>query len=129
MSNKTCGECKHYIAMNRCIVHGQFVHDDDCCDYYASKPKVITNGDVIRQKSNEEWATIWSEQAFLFAWCYDCMGYCKDGNTPEAHAKCKKQMLNWLNAPADCVKQNGNHDTQTDLCKADNTESEGEKDE
>jgi hypothetical protein len=33
--------------------------------------------------------------------------------------------LNWLNAPADCVKQNGNHDTQADLCKADNTESEG----
>jgi hypothetical protein len=29
-----------------------------------------------------------------------------------------------LNAPADCVKQNCNHDTQTDLCKADNTESE-----
>ena len=25
----------------------------------------------------------------------------------------------------DCVKQNGNHDTQTDLCKTDNTESEG----
>lgn len=26
---------------------------------------------------------------------------------------------------ADCVKQNENHDTQPDLCKADNTESEG----
>jgi hypothetical protein len=31
-----------------------------------------------------------------------------------------------LNAPADCVKQDGNHDTQADLCTADNTESEGE---
>lgn len=28
-------------------------------------------------------------------------------------------------APADCVKQNGNHDTQTDLRKADNTERDG----
>lgn len=35
-------------------------------------------------------------------------------------------LENWLNAPADCVKQNGKNDTQADLCKADNTESEME---
>lgn len=59
MSNKTCGECKQYIAMSRCILYGQFVRDDDCCDYYESKPQPITNGDVIRQGDSQEvWVQI-----------------------------------------------------------------------
>jgi hypothetical protein len=52
-----------------------------------------------------------------------CEGvFCKKPNGKT----CADGVEAWLNAPADCVKQNGNHDTQADLCKADNTESEGE---
>ena len=45
--------------------------------------------------------------------------------TFDTYEEAVKATEDYLNAPADCVKQNGNDDTQTDLCKADNTESEG----
>ena len=70
MNNKTCGECKHYIAMSRCTLYRQFVHDDDCCGDYAPKPQPITNGDRIRQMSNEELAQFMSENR-----CKHCFYY------------------------------------------------------
>lgn len=91
---KTCGNCRKFGNV-RC---GNCKENYPACGAFESK---ITNGDKIRQMSNEELATTWSEQAFLFAWCYDCMEYCKDGSTPENRLKCKNRMLNWLNAPAE----------------------------
>lgn len=69
-------------------------------------PLMLTNGDVIR--------AIADNKKFAYYIC-------------EVSTKHKlftaDDLAEWLNAPADCVKQNCNHDTQTDLCKADNTES------
>lgn len=53
MENKTCGECKHYIAMNRCVLLSKFVQDDDFCGGYLPKLQPLTNGDVIRQGGNK----------------------------------------------------------------------------
>ena len=49
--------------------------------------------------------------------------------TFETYDEAVDATMEYLNAPADCVKQNGNHDTQADLCKVDNTESEVSDDE
>ena len=130
MSNKTCGDCRHFDGRyNLCAVTSDFCTvepDYSACDDFEQKPKP-TNGDRIREMSNEELAT-WG--------MYD-LGSCP---TFEMKIDCKKRgecdasdveacWIAWLNAPADdCVKKNGNHDTQTDLCKADDTES-GVKDE
>ena len=115
---KTCEECKFYIAMSRCTLYRQFVDDDDCCDNYTPKPLPLTNGDKIRQMNNEELARKFG---------YPCppipKKHCKGINNEE----CTECWLNWLNAPADSVKQNGDHYTQTDLCKVYKTESEGEE--
>lgn len=81
MKNKTCGECKHYIAMSRCILYRQFVDDDDCCDSYTPKPQPSTNGDVIRQMSNEELLRVFEESCGKFS--------------------SREEFLDWLNAPAE----------------------------
>lgn len=100
MSNKTCGECKHYIAMNRCVLHGQFVHDDDCCGGYAPKTP-LTNGDRIRQLSNEELIKFKER-----AWCFYCTYHVDGGgrftencNKP-AEKTCADGAKEWFNAPA-----------------------------
>jgi hypothetical protein len=117
MKNKTCGECEHCTnkkIIATCKHIGILTGDIPACSKF--EPKVITNGDVIREGGN---AAI-----VEFAWTDPCLhcayssGKCKD-------KICKDGQIAWLNATADCVKQNGNHDTQADLCKADNTESEG----
>lgn len=107
MENKTCSDCKSFPGMGYyCPIIGRFCdpNNEKPCEFFE-KPmgRIATNGDVLRQMGNDELATAWSEQAFLFAWCYDCMEYCKDGSTPENKLKCKNRMLKWLNAPADCV--------------------------
>ncbi len=100
------------------ILQGITYADDDACRKFEQKQsKVITNGDKIRQMSNVELAKIISD-------CGDeCGGamckYCNSDNC--SGQSCIDGIEAWLNAPADdCVKQNGNHDTQTDLCEADN---------
>ena len=112
MKNKTCGECKHYIAeMFHCQKNDVMAEGFNTCEDF--EPEVITNGDKIRQMSNEELAGVIE--------CPHFEGMCmhRDDEYP-----CKCCKRDWLNAPADCVKQNGNHETQADLCKVDNTESE-----
>ena len=75
--------------------------------------KVITNGDKIRQMSNVELADL-----------LDCNCCSEQKNDWCNHISCKQGKLAWLNAPADCVKQTAENDTQTDLCKADDTQKE-----
>ena len=122
MSNKTCGECKHYGTPKNCIcifAEETYPAVEKGCKDFEPKPKP-TNGDVIRQGGDEALAEFKQKLScevcgFKNTGCYAPAGRPSD---------CKSGILAWLNAPA-CVKQNGNHDTQTDLCKVNNTESEG----
>lgn len=66
---KTCGECKHYIAeMFHCQKHDVMAETFNTCEDF--EPKVITNGDKIRQMSN-------ADLAIEFATITDC-GNCDD---------------------------------------------------
>jgi hypothetical protein len=113
MANKTCGECRYY--------HPIFEHEGVCiatsdlhktCDFtsdcaiggFNPKPSP-TNGDKIRQMSNEELAT-WG--------MYD-LGTCP---TFEKRQTCPKRgecsasevedcWRDWLNAPAESEVNNG----------------------
>ena len=113
MKTKTCGECRHYNEENSFCVKWRFediTAEAEVCKGFAPP----TNGDRIRQMSNEELVDRihcpYENCINEFVEDVDC-GACK---------------IHWLNAPAEsCVKQNGNHDTQTDLSKADHTENEG----
>jgi hypothetical protein len=123
MSNKTCGDCIFYHPVYTdngiCTLTEEFEKTCDfvyCCKSYHPK-NPLTNGDVIRQMSNEELAVFFEK-----GMCHRCIYHGEYSCNPSF---CKIGIKAWLNAPADCVKQNGNDDTQADLCKADNTESEG----
>ena len=52
-----------------------------------------------------------------------CCAFFKEKSCVDKTCGCWEGVRLWLNAPAD--KQNGNHDTQADLCKVYDTESEG----
>jgi hypothetical protein len=118
MTSKTCGECKH--CANKKIIatceHIGIVTGDIPACSSKFEPKTITNGDVIRQMSNEELAVFFEK-----GMCHRCIYHGEYSCNPSF---CKIGIKAWLNAPADCVKQNGNDDTQADLCKTDNTERE-----
>lgn len=121
MKNKTCGECKHYIAeMYHCQKNDVMAESFNTCEDF--EPEVITNGDKIRKMSNEE-----LKDVIFGNRCYYCAFKTENDCCSSPNSKdCPDGIEAWLNAPADCVKQNGNYDTQADLCKVDNTESEVE---
>lgn len=138
MENKTCGDCRFLESakkigvcdkMNFCLCPSEL---PSCSKF---EQKVVTNGDRIRQGGNRELAEIFDD-FYNGNKCKYCINYIS-GNCKfdDKHAEydeggwvededCISGIEAWLNAPADCVKQTGNHDTQTDLCKADKTESE-----
>jgi hypothetical protein len=98
MNNKTCGECKHYNdAMFHCEKFDCMAEAFNTCEDFEQK--VITNGDVIRQMSNEELAT-WG--------MYD-LGNCptfEKSQTCPKRGECSASevedcWLAWLNAPAE----------------------------
>ena len=94
MTNKTCGECRHFCkGSDICVFHG-IPHirgiDDACVDF--EKP---TNGDVIRQMSNEELAELFDNS------CKVC-----SRSVTECDVECVKGILAWLNAPADAPDTN-----------------------
>lgn len=119
MENKTCGECRYLASVQKmgiCEKHGYPLCPSELPACSKFEQKVVTNGDVIRKGGNAAIVEfVWSDPCLH---CVYSSGKCKDKS-------CKDGQIAWLNAPADCVKQNENHDTQPDLCKADNTESEG----
>ena len=102
MKNKTCGECRYYVCNRHggcCTFIGDAMCDDDlACDNFE-KP---TNGDVIRQMSNEELAEFLSTQVI----CPNCPARTEHciGNASKV---CKKNWLAWLNAPAESEVNNG----------------------
>lgn len=92
MRNEICGNCKHFNGVAYCLYRkgGTWGGNMGCGDF-ADKDKP-TNGDRIRQMSNEEFARLR---------VYHCppvpAEFCKGTDT----VKCVKCWLNWLNAPAE----------------------------
>lgn len=133
-NKKTCGECHHISAdCLYCKKHLSTLASRDQVSPFCGEWEPKTNGDVIRQMSNAELAMLIVPKVIF---CNGCPVKCAEKDIP--HSKndpfgvdvienvCTKRVETWLNAPEVCVKQNENGDTQTDLCTADNTESEGE---
>lgn len=53
--NKNCGDCKNYLAeYYHCQKNDVMAEDFNTCEDF--EPKVITNGDRLRQMSNERFA-------------------------------------------------------------------------
>lgn len=103
MENKTCGECNRFevdeIAAT-CEKHCIICDDDaPACEYF--EPKITTNGDVIRQMSNEELAEMFSLNCMCDT-CplkdVECVG---DGETERTYAHCYDKFNSYLNAPAE----------------------------
>ncbi|MBO5681800.1 MAG: hypothetical protein J6T08_08830 [Lentisphaeria bacterium] len=65
------------------------------------KRKKITNGDLIRQMSNEELAEFFA-LSFMCDTCplkdVECIG---DGETERTYAHCYDKLFSYLNAPAE----------------------------
>ena len=99
MTNKTCGECRYYehpsgqcmkvIEYNNCHI------TDKACEYF--EPKVITNGDVIRQGGDD--ALIDFADGIRRRMCHYC-AFSKDKSCVDKTGDCWEGVRAWLNAPA-----------------------------
>lgn len=80
--------------------------DSDACDKFQSK--VVTNGDKIRQMSNEELAKLIVPKVIF---CDGCPVKCAEKDIPQSKVNpfgadviedvCTKRVEAWLNAPAE----------------------------
>lgn len=106
---KTCGECKHHIKACHCQKFSCFAGKNDFCDEFeAREPKVITNGDKIRQMSNEELALMIVPKVMF---CNGCPVKCEEKNIPlidecpfgtdNIKNICVQRVIAYLNAPAE----------------------------
>lgn len=99
MNNKTCGECQWYDYHHLLCVVGGDVKPTDCvCDSFI--PIKRTNGDKIRQMSNEELL-----QYLAMLPCEICpvtkrINGCEK-NTWDGETRCQQNWLDWLNATAE----------------------------
>jgi hypothetical protein len=93
--SKTCGECKHFdkIYSYCCITPDLSTVniDNPACVDFAPKSKQ-TNGDVIRQMSNEELASEFG---------YPCPPLPNKHCRGISNEECTECWLAWLNAPAE----------------------------
>jgi hypothetical protein len=109
LSNKTCGECKHFFlnSEGHCKSNdGSENAHNDACSFFD--PKVITNGDVIRQMSNAKLAELIVPKVMF---CDGCPVKCAEKDIPKLEDNpfgadivddvCKQRVENWLNAPAE----------------------------
>lgn len=90
----TCGECKHYVSESkRCNMRKIFYNiqptDTGCCCFEVKTPP--TNGDRIRQMSNEELASKFG---------YPCPPIPQKHCSGISNEECTECWLKWLNAPA-----------------------------
>ena len=90
---KTCGECKYYDPKYKFCSDDLYPleFDDNACEAFEPKPK-NTNGDKIRQMSNEELAGKFG---------YPCPPLPKKHCKGIDNIECTECWLNWLNAPAE----------------------------
>ena len=86
----TCADCKHFNPENNvCAVLENTVRPGYGC--YEGEPRKMTNGDKIRQMSDEELADIW-------VWRLRC-GYCplETKCLPGTDInQCRKSIMHWL---------------------------------
>lgn len=95
MASKTCGECRFYFPPNsKCPLYNDNVsYGNKACDCFVYEKQ--TNGDKIRQMSNEKL------KRFITCPYIDCI-HALDGYS------CVECRFDWLNAPAE---SEGNNDT------------------
>lgn len=103
MENKTCGECKWFVlnSEGRCRSNeGEENANNDCCSFFEQK--AITNGDRIRQMSNEELAekfvyfdySVCDDNGMGYPWCSTLF---EDGGNFETEEKAIAATLEELN--------------------------------
>ena len=93
MANKTCGECKHYGTPKNCIcifAEETYPAVEKGCKDFEPKPKP-TNGDRIRQLSNEELIPYLDCTACIYSG-YSCA---------VTDCDCAEGKLAWLSAPVE----------------------------
>ena len=98
---KTCGSCNFYNNKHHlCLLHPDVteIQPDDFCVSSWEPRKKETNRDRLKGLTNQQLAELWRKQAFLFAWCYDCPEFCKDGGCDFDQERCEHQVNNWLEA-------------------------------
>lgn len=99
MKNKTCGECKYLDGERYCeFLDFEPKPEMGGCANFEPKP---TNGDLIRQMSNEELAEFISVHTI----CSNCPAR-TDECLHNASKVCKRKWLKWLNAPAESEVDN-----------------------
>lgn len=103
MKNKTCGECKHFEVDDvaaTCEKKRWFCDDAaPACEMF--EPKVVTNGDKIRQMSNKNLAIFLGDRVYCFT--------CPTKGVPcfdKPKDVCYQKWLAWLNAPAESENNN-----------------------
>ena len=96
MGNRTCGECKYFVTsdyLDVCVVECETRRADSSCDLCDEfKPKVVTNGDRIRQMSNDELIR------FLVELDANACQFC---NHEKCSGECESGIKMWLDAPAE----------------------------
>lgn len=100
MKTKTCGECRFFVtnpAHGGCctFICDAMCDDDRACDSFE-KP---TNGDQIRQKSNEEFARDYVHYHSKFK-VYVARLCPLNKQLWTTREEAEKANLDWLNAPA-----------------------------
>ena len=106
MANKTCGECMYRYTeiVGKCRIWKHIEISPDrrfCGEFEPSFESKPTNGDKIRQMSNDELAELFA----LSCMCdgcplkyVECIG---DGETARTYAHCYDKFISYLNAPAE----------------------------
>ena len=102
MGTKTCGECKYFFLNSEgyCTNNdGSENAHNDACSFF--EPKIVTNGDKIRQMSNINLAIFLGDRVYCFT--------CPTKGVPcfdKPKDVCYQKLLDWLNAPADAPDTN-----------------------
>jgi hypothetical protein len=96
MTNKTCGECRYFNDDFTLCLHWRYediTNVSGVCNYFAP----LTNGDKIRQMSDEE-----LKDVIFGNRCYYCAFKTEDDCCSRPNSKdCPDGIEAWLNAPAE----------------------------
>lgn len=104
--DKACGECRFFESKEFICCHSGDETEAyfNACSEFEPIPKP-TNGDVIRQMSNEELAEFLTNPPCFVCSKGDAAGECTDTWRKK---DCKSAILERLNAPAESGVNNGN---------------------
>jgi hypothetical protein len=103
MANKTCGECRFLTNRKTVGVCEKMKYAlcpaelPSCANF---EQQIITNGDKIRQMTNEELVAFFITRSASYCVPNACLGDC------EASKDCADHWLRWLNAPTESEVKN-----------------------